>query len=141
MKKLIIVVVVLIVAAAAWLLFGNQQNNTSTTSTNNNSNSTNNQSKQQATPTSQAVATDKVTMQNIAFSPADITVKKGTTVTWTNNDAVEHTVTEDDGQTGPSAPPLSQGQSYTFTFNQAGTFHYHCTIHSEMTGTVTVTGS
>jgi heme/copper-type cytochrome/quinol oxidase subunit 2 len=48
-------------------------------------------------------------------------------------------VTENDGQTGPDSDLLSPGQSYSFTFNQAGTFHYHCKIHPEMTGTVTVT--
>lgn len=82
--------------------------------------------------------TDKVTIANMSFSPADISIKTGTKVTWTNQDAVNHTVTENDGKTGPDSSPLGQGQSYSFTFSQPGTYHYHCSIHSEMTGTVTV---
>jgi plastocyanin len=143
MKRIIVIAVVILVAAGVWLLVKGNNQTPSQTSPNQNTNqstsSTNNQNTQQQS--AQPVATDKVTMQNIAFTPANITVKKGATVTWTNQDAVEHTVTENDGKNGPSAPPLSQGQSYTFTFNEVGTFHYHCTIHSEMTGTVTVTAS
>ena len=86
-----------------------------------------------------AAATDKVTIANFAFSPADITVKAGTTVTWTNNDSVAHTVTETDGQTGPASGDIGSGSAYTFTFSKAGTYHYHCAIHPSMTGTVTVT--
>jgi plastocyanin len=86
-----------------------------------------------------ATATDTVKIQNYAFSPANITVKKGTTVTWTNEDSVGHTVTESDGQTGPASPTIQQGKTYSFTFNTVGTFHYKCTIHPYMTGTVAVT--
>ncbi len=85
------------------------------------------------------VATSSVSIQNYAFSPAAVTVKKGATVTWTNKDTVGHTVTESDGQSGPSSSTLNQGQSYSYTFGTAGTFHYKCTIHPYMTGTVTVT--
>lgn len=84
-------------------------------------------------------ATSSVKIQNFAFSPSAITVKKGTTVTWTNEDSAGHTVTETDSQSGPSSSTLSQGKSYSFTFNTVGTFHYDCTIHPYMTGTVTVT--
>jgi len=75
----------------------------------------------------------------MAFSPADMTVKAGTTVTWTNNDVVSHTVVESDGQTGPASSTLTPGNTYSFTFNTAGTYHYHCTIHPTMTGTITIT--
>ena len=84
-------------------------------------------------------STSAATISGYAFSPASITVAKGTKVTWTNKDSVGHTVTEDDSQTGPASSTLNQGQSYSYTFNTAGTFHYHCTIHPYMTGTVTVT--
>ncbi|HEY9712347.1 MAG TPA: cupredoxin family copper-binding protein, partial [Chroococcales cyanobacterium] len=119
-----------------WLASRNNSKNntgsTNTTSMNMNSNSSNSSS---STP----VATNKVTIQNFAFSPADITVKKGTAVTWTNGDSVTHTVTETDSQTGPNSGDLAPGKSYSFTFDTAGTYHYHCSIHTEMTGTVTVT--
>lgn len=81
--------------------------------------------------------TNTVNIQNMAFSPASITVKKGTTVTWTNNDSVDHTVTA--GNNGFDSGLLSKGESFEFTFNTVGTFQYHCTVHPNMTGTVTVT--
>jgi plastocyanin len=84
-------------------------------------------------------ATDKVTISNFSFSPASITVKKGTAVTWTNHDSVAHTVVETDGQTGPQSQDIANGQSYSFTYNTVGTFHYHCSIHPDMTGQVVVT--
>lgn len=73
-----------------------------------------------------------------SFNPSLLTVAKGTTVTWTNNDSVSHTVT---GNTtgGPKSSTLAPGQTYSFTFNTAGSYSYICTIHPDMTGTVTVT--
>ena len=77
-----------------------------------------------------------VVMANIAFSPTSITVAAGTTITWQNNDGVDHTSTSDNGvwDTGTIAP----GQSKTTVFNTPGTFTYHCTVHPMMTGTVVV---
>lgn len=90
--------------------------------------------------TSQPIATNAVAISNMAFSPASITVPVGTTVTWTNQDGVAHTVTGD-GSNVPSgfgSGNLSNGQSYSFTFATAGTYTYHCSIHPQMTGTVVV---
>lgn len=84
-------------------------------------------------------ATNSVTIQNMSFSPASITVKKGDTITWTNQDAVGHNVTETDGKTGPNSSTLNQGKTYSFTFNEIGTFSYNCSLHPYMTGSVTVT--
>lgn len=78
-----------------------------------------------------------VSIENMSFSPQTLSVKKGATVTWTNNDAITHTVTGDTG--GPSNTGLAPGGTYSFTFNAAGIFKYHCAIHPTMTGTVTVT--
>jgi amicyanin len=89
---------------------------------------------------SEAVATDKIDITNYAFSPANATVKVGTTVTWTNKDAVGHTVTSDDGSDGGmDSKILNQGDTYTMTFSKVGTFTYHCTPHPYMKGTITVT--
>ena len=85
------------------------------------------------------VATSTVEIKNFDFTPANITVKKGTKVTWTNRDSVEHTVTETDGKTGPGSQLLAQGESYSFTYDTAGTFAYDCMPHPYMKGTVTVT--
>lgn len=96
-------------------------------------------SSQASTSTNQKpVSTEKVSIANFAFSPATITVKAGTTVTWTNNDTVTHTVTADSGS-GPDSGNLAPGKIYTFTFKTAGTYKYHCAIHASMTGTVIVT--
>jgi plastocyanin len=94
---------------------------------------------QPATSGTTPSATSSVTIQNFAFSPAAITVKKGTTVTWTNKDSTTHTVTETDGQKGPDSGNLANGKTYSFTFDTVGTFKYHCAIHPDMLGTVTVT--
>ena len=78
----------------------------------------------------------QLTVENFNFTPADITVAAGTTVTWTNNDDVEHTVTASDNTFGSKA--LETGASYSFTFKQAGTYTYFCSIHPFMTARVTV---
>lgn len=132
MKKMlpvIIVAVIIIGGAAAYfgLHKSSSDNMKGMSSTN-----------QSATST-QPQATNKVTIANFAFSPANITVKKGTTVTWTNQDSIAHTVTETDGKSGPNSSDLAKGKSYSFTYNTAGTFKYNCSIHPEMVGTVTVT--
>jgi plastocyanin len=126
MKKAVAIVVIIVIAIVAWLAFGS-------------SNKTNNTTGSSSSQNSQPVSTNTVSIQNFAFTPGSISIKKGTTVTWTNKDATGHTVTESDGQTGPVSQLLSNGQTYSFTFSQAGTFHYHCTIHTYMNGTVIVT--
>ncbi len=81
-----------------------------------------------------AAAGQKVTIANFAFSPSSLTVKRGTTVTWTNTDSAPHTVTG-----GPlSSPTLGQGARYSYTFKTTGTFSYICAIHPFMHGSVTV---
>ena len=78
---------------------------------------------------------------SFAFSPATLTIKAGTTVTWKNNTAVGHTVTSDDGKTfdsGTSNPITAQGGTFSFTFTTAGTFAYHCEIHPFMKATIIV---
>jgi plastocyanin len=89
--------------------------------------------------TTTSIATNAVTIRNFVFSPASITIKKDTKVLWTNQDSVAHTVTETGSQAGPNSSALDPGTSYSFTFVQAGSYHYHCSIHPQMTGTVTVT--
>lgn len=79
-----------------------------------------------------------VTVQNLAYNPASITVQVGDTVTWTNQDALPHTVTADDGSF--DQPLAASGGTATITFSKAGTFTYHCTIHPSMHGTVVVEG-
>jgi amicyanin len=85
-----------------------------------------------------ATATTAVAIKNFAFSPETITVKAGSTVTWTNNDSVDHTVTFD-GNT-VSSSDLGMNDTFSHAFPTPGTYHYICTIHPFMHGTVIVTG-
>jgi plastocyanin len=78
-----------------------------------------------------------VTIAQFAFTPADVTIKVGDTVTWANNDSVGHTVTSDTGAFA-SPNPIAQGSSYSFKFTKAGTYPYHCSVHPTMTAKVTV---
>ena len=78
---------------------------------------------------------------SFGFVPATITIKVGTTVTWTNNTSAPHTVTSDDGKTfdsGVNTPIGANGGTFSFTFTKAGTFTYHCQIHPFMKATVIV---
>ena len=82
---------------------------------------------------------DAVTIADFAFSPPTLTVKAGTTVTWTNNDGAAHDVTSTDGPgTGAattttfSSGAMAQGDTFQFTFKTPGTYYYECTIHAAM---------
>ncbi len=97
----------------------------------------------------------EVVIENYAYNPADITVPVGTTVTWVNQDAVGHTVTEGD----PNSPKaanlrvfdssgealtgkvalIGAGQSWSYTFTTPGTYEYYCIVHPYMVGHITVT--
>jgi plastocyanin len=79
----------------------------------------------------------EVTMQDIKFEPANVTIDAGQTVTWTNDDSVGHDVTGDDFKSGdPGA--MQNGDTFEHTFDTAGTFDYVCTVHPGMEGSVTV---
>jgi amicyanin len=83
-----------------------------------------------------AVATDAVHIKNFAFSPAVVTVKAGSTVVWTNDDSIQHDVTFDGG--GIASSVLNHNDTFSHTFPTAGTYHYICSIHPFMHGTVIV---
>ena len=89
------------------------------------------------TSSQDAVASNNVSINNYLFSAATVKVSAGSTVTWTNQDDVHHTVTIDSG-TGPNSQPFSKGQTFSYKFEKAGTYKYHCSIHPEMHGTVIV---
>jgi plastocyanin len=85
------------------------------------------------------VATDAVNIKNFAFSPATITVTTGSTVMWTNDDSIQHDITFDGGTIVSSV--LNHNDTFSHTFTTAGTYHYICSIHPFMHGTVIVTSS
>ena len=86
--------------------------------------------------TSQNQIANTVTIQNMAFNPSTLNVKVGTTVTWINKDSTTHNVVSDSGLF--ESGDLTNGMSYNYTFNKAGSYPYHCSIHPSMTGTVVV---
>ncbi|MFL6721952.1 MAG: plastocyanin/azurin family copper-binding protein [Sphingomonas sp.] len=87
----------------------------------------------QAVPAPAAAA---VQIGNFTFKNPVVTVKVGTTVTWTNGDDIPHTVVSKDGVF--KSKVLDTGDRFTFTFAKPGQFGYFCSLHPHMTGQVIV---
>jgi len=83
-------------------------------------------------------ATIGVQIKSTGFSPSSIALTHGDAVTWKNVDKVDHQVVADDGSF--ASPILHAGQSYTTTFNRAGTFRYHDSYAARHTGKISVKG-
>lgn len=83
-----------------------------------------------------AAAGPEVDIQNFAFGPATLTVSVGDTVTWTNNDTVPHTATASGGAFDSGT--IGAGDTFTFTFTEAGSFDYVCNFHPNMMATIVV---
>jgi nitrite reductase (NO-forming) len=92
-----------------------------------------------------------ISMATFMFSPSVLTVQAGTTVTWVNNEDVEHTVADADAATaadrqfdssgqneGKAMQMMKKGDTFAHTFTAAGTYHYKCLVHPFMTGTIVV---
>jgi plastocyanin len=79
-----------------------------------------------------------VSIAGFAYEPRELTVAAGKTVTWTNEDAAEHTVTHEGGAFGSET--LGRADTYRRRFDRPGRFEYVCALHPEMRGTVIVTG-
>jgi amicyanin len=78
-----------------------------------------------------------VDIQGFAFNPAELRIKSGETVVWTNRDSTPHTVSSDTGDE-LSSGTLSGESAYSHTFNTAGEYAYHCAIHTGMKGKIIV---
>jgi plastocyanin len=83
-----------------------------------------------------------VGLKDIAFNPANITLSKGTTVQWTNDDSAGHDVTKTEGP-GPdfksgAAGAMAKGDTFEHTFDTVGEIDYVCTVHSNMKGKIIV---
>jgi len=151
-NTIIVIVVIVVILVAGYFIFrqpSTQNYTTPTQQTNANTNTQVNPVKpatteQSPAPTenqnqnqSAAAATStSVSIMNFAFSPAQVTIKAGGTVKWTNQDSPTHTITSDNNTF--TSGNLATGQSFQFTFATAGTYTYHCSIHPSMTGTVVV---
>ena len=91
----------------------------------------------ESTESNDAGGSASVTMNDLAFSPADVQVAAGDSVTWTNEEDAPHTVTFDDDAVADS-DELKRGETFEATFEDAGSYAYVCAIHPEMKATVTV---
>jgi plastocyanin len=81
-------------------------------------------------------AAASVSIDNFTFKAPVLTVRPGTTVTWTNADDIPHTVTSKDGVF--KSKVLDTGDRFSYTFAKAGQFGYYCSLHPHMTGTIIV---
>jgi amicyanin len=77
-----------------------------------------------------------VKIEDFTFSPPSLTVMVGMSVTWLNKDDIPHTVVSKTRVFKSKA--LDTGDSFSFTFNEAGTYEYFCSLHPHMTGTIVV---
>lgn len=144
MKRIAIIITIVIALGAGIILATSKDDNPKPASEDSATHQTASDTPAQSSNTtpsqSQATQTNKVVIQDFAFSPGTITVKKGTTVTWTNQDAVRHDVT-------PVSPTsefkrselLGKGDSYSVTFNTVGSFAYFCSPHPQMKAQIVVT--
>ena len=78
----------------------------------------------------------RITMKDFMFSPVPLTVHAGSTVTWTNLDDEPHTAVSDTGLFRSGA--MDTNESFSFKFNEPGTYRFTCSIHPRMVGTVIV---
>jgi plastocyanin len=134
---LMILGIVIVLAVGGWVIYSvvNSKNNTTTSSGTQSSQTSNNSS----SSSSNTSATGAIEIKNMMFTPSQITVAKDGTVTWTNNDTVAHTVTDDLSNVGgPNSGEIAPGATYSFTFTKTGSFQYHCEIHHSMRGTIVV---
>lgn len=79
----------------------------------------------------------KIDIAEYLYKPGTVSVPVGTKVTWVNHDEVPHTVADRDKRFRSGA--LDTDETYAFTFTEAGTFQYFCTLHPTMVATLTVT--
>jgi plastocyanin len=78
----------------------------------------------------------KIAVKDFMFNPTTLTVKAGSTVTWTNMDDEPHTVVSDTGMFKSGG--MDTNESFSFKFDKPGTYHFTCSIHPRMVGTIDV---
>ena len=77
-----------------------------------------------------------ISISNFSINPSTLTINKGTTVTWTNNDQTTYILIGDNNDI--LSPQINHGESYSYTFNTTGEFPYHCDVHPNMKGAIIV---
>ena len=135
MKKIIVPALALtVVAVLGGCSYGGSKNTPSGSNNNPMPNQMPAPSADQGSQPGQQVASNAINIQNFSFTPQTLTVKTGTTVVWTNNDSTVHQIKS----ATFNSSQLSKGQTFSFTFNDKGTFDYICSIHPSMTGKIIV---
>ena len=137
-SPVIIIIVVLILVAVGFYFFTAPKGSDVKTEINNNSsepvgfeeNPTN-------LPADEGVVTAEISIEDFVFDPIAITIKKGESVTWTNNDSAPHTVTSSSNLF--DSGNLAKGEVYSREFSEPGTYAYICAYHPNMKATVIVT--
>ena len=89
-----------------------------------------------ANPPAEAPAEVKVSIDNFTFTPANLSIVRGTKVTWINHDDVPHTATSNTKVF--ASPALDTDETFSFVFASPGTFPYYCAVHPHMTGQIIV---
>lgn len=135
----LIVIFLLIVGSAIWLSL-NKPSNTAT-NTDDAHNTTQTQTTSETTDATTKTSVD-IAIRDMSYSPSRIKIKKGTTVTWTNEDTVGHNVVagtpSSSGGLPTSHPLIGKGEKFSHKFDTVGTFNYLCTPHPFMKGVVEV---
>jgi plastocyanin len=87
-------------------------------------------------PSAAETSDTKIVVKDFTFKPTPVTVKAGATVTWTNMDDEPHTVVSDTGVFKSGG--MDTNESFSFKFDKPGTYHFTCSIHPRMVGTIVV---
>jgi plastocyanin len=91
-----------------------------------------------ALPVFAADAPTQITIKEYKYVPATLNMMAGTKVTWVNQDDVPHTIIDSSPSKTFHSAALDTNDSYSFTFAKPGTYHYFCTLHPTMVGTIVV---
>lgn len=133
------VVVLVAVAVVAVAAMGGNDDNMAKSTTGSSMHDDNEAPHADADKSSEAVETNEVTYKGFAVVQKSIKIKKGTTVTWTNEDNAKHDVTPDTETADFKATELfGKGETAKITFNTVGKFSYYCSPHPYMKGTIEV---
>lgn len=145
MKRSVLGIIVAVVAigAIAGVIMANNQNKNSnqpaTTTSNSMDGMDHSAGNNSMDSEEEPAAENAVNIVDFSFNPETLTVKKGTTVTWTNKDEARHDVTPDDpSEAFKGSELLGQGETYSFTFDTVGTYSYYCSPHPYMKASVKV---
>lgn len=143
-KSLVTIIIAVLVVGGAGLVILNQSDDAPANNSNSSSQGAENHSAASENTDNQddkpAAESNSVKIHDFAYSPAKITVKKGTTVTWTNDDTTKHDIAPDNpSDEFKKSNLLAKGETYSVTFDTVGTYTYHCTPHPFMKGSVEVT--